>query len=95
MNFEPDEKQSALCDAVRKFGAALNEGMVERDAAGQFSRESWRRCAEFGIQGLPIPAEYGGTGNSLTDTILAMEALGARAGAATLVSPRPGAGVFP
>jgi alkylation response protein AidB-like acyl-CoA dehydrogenase len=76
VNFEPDEKQSELCDAVRKFGAALNEGMIERDAAGLFSRESWRRCAEFGIQGLPIPAEYGGTGHSLTDTILAMEALG-------------------
>jgi alkylation response protein AidB-like acyl-CoA dehydrogenase len=76
VNFEPDEKQSELCDAVRKFGAALNERMIDRDAAGEFSRDSWRRCAEFGIQGLPIPDEYGGTGHSLTDTILAMEALG-------------------
>ena len=55
MNFEPDEKQSELCDAVRKFGTTLNEHMIDRDAAGEFSRESWRRCAEFGIQGLPIP----------------------------------------
>ena len=76
MNFEPDEKQTELCDAVRKFGATLNEHMIDRDAAGEFSRESWRRCAEFGIQGLPIPDEYGGTGHTLTDTILAMEALG-------------------
>ena len=76
MNFELDEMQTRLCDAVRGFGSTLNDGMIERDAAGEFSRDIWRRCAEFGIQGLPVPAEYGGTGHSLTDTILAMEALG-------------------
>jgi hypothetical protein len=76
VNFELDEAQAQLCDAVRGFGRALNERMIERDAAGEFSRDAWQRCAEFGIQGLPIPTEYGGTGHSLTDTILAMEALG-------------------
>lgn len=76
MNFDPDDEQKALCEAVRKFGATLNEGLAERDTTGQFSREDWRRCAEFGIQGLPVPKEYGGTGQDLTTTILAMEALG-------------------
>lgn len=76
MNFEPDDEQRALCDSVRRFGVTLNEGLAERDAAGEFSREAWRRCAEFGIQGLPIPVEYGGTGQNLTTTILAIEALG-------------------
>jgi alkylation response protein AidB-like acyl-CoA dehydrogenase len=50
--------------------------MIERDARGEFSREVWKQCAEFGIQGLPVPVEYGGGGRGLTDTILAMEALG-------------------
>jgi alkylation response protein AidB-like acyl-CoA dehydrogenase len=76
VNFEPTAEQKALCEAVRKFGRTLNEGMAERDAAGDFNREAWRQCADFGIQGLPVPAEYGGTGQDLTTTILAMEALG-------------------
>jgi alkylation response protein AidB-like acyl-CoA dehydrogenase len=76
VNFEPTDEQKALCDSVRKFGRTLNEGLAERDAAHEFNRDAWRKCAEFGIQGLPIPAEYGGTGQNLTTTILAMEALG-------------------
>jgi alkylation response protein AidB-like acyl-CoA dehydrogenase len=76
VNFEPDDEQKDLCEAVRKFGRSLNEGLAEREAAGEFDREAWRRCAEFGIQGLPVPKEYGGTGQNLTTTILAMEALG-------------------
>jgi alkylation response protein AidB-like acyl-CoA dehydrogenase len=76
MNFEPSDEQNELCDAVRKFGASLNDGMIERDDGAVFSRDVWRRCAEFGIQGLPVPTEFGGTDQSLTTTILAMEALG-------------------
>ncbi len=41
-----------------------------------FSRELWRRCAEFGIQGLPFPERYGGGGQDILTTVLAMEALG-------------------
>jgi alkylation response protein AidB-like acyl-CoA dehydrogenase len=36
----------------------------------------WRACADFGIQGLPIPEEYGGSGQDPLTTMLAMEALG-------------------
>ena len=62
MNFNLDESQQELYNAVRAFAARLNEGMIERDARGEFSRDVWRQCAEFGIQGLPVPAEYGGGG---------------------------------
>lgn len=76
MDFQPSSDQQALCDAVRKFGHSLNESVAERDGRGEFPRALWRRCAEFGIQGLPVPAEHGGGGQDLTTTILAMEALG-------------------
>ncbi|MBE0565465.1 MAG: acyl-CoA dehydrogenase family protein [Krumholzibacteria bacterium] len=76
MNFEPSAEQKRLQEAVRAFAATLNEGMIERDAAGEFSRDAWRRCAEFGIPGLPIPEEFGGTGQDLLTTIIAMEAMG-------------------
>lgn len=74
--FQPNEEQRTLCESVRQFGKTLNAGMRQRDADGVLDREVWRRCAEFGIPGLPIPAEYGGTNRDLTTTMLAMEALG-------------------
>ena len=61
---------------MREFGRTLNEGILERDAVGEFPRELWKRCAEFGLQGFPVPVEYGGAGQDLTTTLLAMEALG-------------------
>jgi len=76
VDFRPNADQRALCEAIREFGRTLNEGLVERDAAGEFPRKEWKRCAEFGIQGLPVPTAYGGAGQDLTTTMLAMEALG-------------------
>ncbi|MBI5547592.1 MAG: acyl-CoA dehydrogenase family protein [Deltaproteobacteria bacterium] len=76
MDFEPNEEQRALCQAVRTFARSLNGSLIERDAQALFDREAWRRCGEFGIQGMPVPREYGGGGHDLTTTLLAMEALG-------------------
>jgi L-prolyl-PCP dehydrogenase len=76
VDFLPNADQRELCEAVRAFGRLLNDGVKERDADGEFPRDLWRKCAEFGIPGLPVPAEYGGAGQNLTTTLLAMEALG-------------------
>jgi alkylation response protein AidB-like acyl-CoA dehydrogenase len=76
MDFEPSAQQRELCEQVRAFGRTLNDGIADRDRRGSFDRALWKRCAEFGLQGLPIPPEHGGTGQSLTSTLLAMEALG-------------------
>src|SRR6185436_21097219 len=35
-----------------------------------------RRCADFGVLGMPIPQEYGGLGLGLTDLLAVMEGLG-------------------
>lgn len=54
----------------------LVDDVLDRDERREFWREGWRRCASFGIQGLPIPVEYGGKGEDLQATIAAMEGLG-------------------
>ncbi len=77
MDFSWSDGDLALREAIVKFAAReLNEGLVERDRKGEFSHEGWQKCAEFGIQGLPIPEEYGGRGVDILTTILALEALG-------------------
>ena len=71
------EEQRQLQDAAAEFGrAALSEHAVERDREARFDRSLWQKCADFGVLGMPIPAEYGGQGMGLTDLIAVMEGLG-------------------
>ena len=77
MNFDPTPEQQALYDEVLAFARdALRGDVVALDRDGAFQRSAWQRCAEFGLQGLPIPVEYGGVGADVTTTMLALEALG-------------------
>jgi alkylation response protein AidB-like acyl-CoA dehydrogenase len=50
--------------------------MIERDAQQVFSHDGWKKCAAFGVQGLPIPKDYGGRGADAITTIAMMEGLG-------------------
>jgi alkylation response protein AidB-like acyl-CoA dehydrogenase len=50
--------------------------MVERDHQGSFSADLWKKCAEFGIHGLPFPEKYGGSEADILTTMLTMEGLG-------------------
>ena len=77
MDFDWSEEQLAYKKAVIAFARQrLNQGMVERDRQGVFSRELWDECAKFGIQGLPFPEEYGGGSADILTTMLTMEGLG-------------------
>src|SRR5262245_18375814 len=70
-------KQLALRGEIVRFARReMNAGMTERDRQHGFCRELWNRCAEMGIQGLPFPREYGGSGTDILTTMLAMEGLG-------------------
>jgi len=77
MDFSWTDEQLAYKKAVTEFAQKeLNEGMIERDHAGSFSREFWKKCADFGIQGLATPEEYGGSDADILTTMLTMEGLG-------------------
>lgn len=77
MDFSITEEQQAFCDSILGFGRDyLDYDIVEHDDQHVFNRDAWKKCAEFGIQGLPVPEEYGGQEADPITIILAMEALG-------------------
>ena len=77
MDFSWTNEQLAYKKAVIDFARKeLNNGIVERDHTGSFSNVLWKKCAEFGIQGLPFPEKYGGSDADILTTMLTMEGLG-------------------
>ncbi len=77
MDFAYSDEQKALRENTIRFAReALNDDLIERDRAQRFPRELWRECARVGIQGLPVPEEYGGTGLDALSSAIVLEALG-------------------
>lgn len=71
------EQQQKLHEAAIAFArASLSGDMIERDRDAHFDRDAWRRCAEFGVLGMPVPQEYGGLGLGLSELLAVMEGLG-------------------
>lgn len=76
LNFSFTEEQLAFRKSVQEFAEkVVAPGADSRDREGRFDPEVWRACGEFGLCGLPIPEEYGGSGADLITTNLALEAL--------------------
>ena len=70
MDFSWTEEQLAFKRTATEFAQKeLNAGLRDRERRAEFSRENWRKCARFGVQGLSIPEAYGGTD---TDIMTAM-----------------------
>lgn len=77
MDFSWSKEQLEFKQAVIDFAQKeLNEGLIEHDRQGQLARDNWRKCAQFGILGLPFPEEYGGIEADILTTMLTMEGLG-------------------
>ncbi|MBI1732924.1 MAG: acyl-CoA dehydrogenase family protein [Gammaproteobacteria bacterium] len=77
MDFSWSEEQLEYRRAVIEFAQGeLNSGLRNRDRECEFSRQNWEKCAEFGILGLAVPEELGGTDSDILTTMLVMEGLG-------------------
>ena len=77
MDFSWSEEQTALRRSVVEFARQqLGGDVTQGDHAGSFPAENWRKCAQFGIHGLPMPKDFGGSGVDVLTTMLAMEGLG-------------------
>jgi alkylation response protein AidB-like acyl-CoA dehydrogenase len=71
-----DEHRKLQDSAIEFARQALAYDIGEADEAETFPREAWRKCADFGVLGMPIPTEYGGLGLGLTALLAVMEGLG-------------------
>ncbi|MCP5158755.1 MAG: acyl-CoA dehydrogenase family protein [Gammaproteobacteria bacterium] len=77
MDFSLSEEQRLLRDNIIRFAkGALNDKIIDRDRDQEFSKDLWRKCGEIGIQGLPVPEEYGGSHVDPLSCAIALEALG-------------------
>jgi alkylation response protein AidB-like acyl-CoA dehydrogenase len=76
VDFLLDEEQQSFVASVRDFARQhVEPGVLDRDRAGAWDQGVWEKVAEFGLAGLPIPEEYGGSGADVMTTGLALEAL--------------------
>ena len=61
VDFALSAEQRELTEAAAVFAQReLNQDLVKHEDAGELPREAWRKCAKFGVQGLPVPAELAG-----------------------------------
>lgn len=77
MDFGLTAEQRELRAEVIAFAReCLGHDVAAADREASFPRQDWRRCAQFGVLGWPVPVEYGGRGLDPLTTIIALEALG-------------------
>ena len=77
MDFEWTADHLRLRRGAVEFAASrLADGVAQRDREGDFSHEAWQACAEFGLQGLLVPAEWNGGGQDLLSAVAVFEGIG-------------------
>jgi len=77
VDFEWTPEQVALRASIEDFARReLAHPFDDEERAGVLRREAWRRCAEFGVLGLCLPEEYGGSGLDPLTAVYALEGLG-------------------
>ncbi len=76
MDFSLSEQQKMLQRAARDFAAkSIQPRAAEVDSSGQFPFDLAKEIGKRGYQGLPYPAQYGGSGAGYLSYALALEQL--------------------
>jgi alkylation response protein AidB-like acyl-CoA dehydrogenase len=77
MEFGWTDEQIALRRGAAEFASGrLTDGVIDRDRSGEFPRELWEACAEFGLQGLLVPTEWNGGGQDILSAVAVLEGVG-------------------
>jgi len=83
--FDLTDTQRMIRDTVRDFAArVLEPKAAELDEKGAFCMDHFRRMAELGLTGIPVPEEYGGAGADTLSFILAIEEISKACGSTAL-----------
>src|SRR5262249_50597204 len=65
-----------MVDPLRECRRDVLEPNAIRYLDGTFPHENMAKLAEMGILGMAVPAEYGGSGLGVLDTVIALEEIG-------------------
>jgi alkylation response protein AidB-like acyl-CoA dehydrogenase len=77
LDFSLTEDQIQFKEHAIKFAKQeLNDGVKEREKNSEFNDAGWKKCAEFGLQGMSMPEQYGGLQMDILTCLAAMEGLG-------------------
>ena len=72
--FQLSEQSLQIRDLARSFARdAVMPGAAERDLSKEYPAELVSQLGEMGFMGMFIPEEYGGTGLSILDYVVALE----------------------
>lgn len=75
MDFSWPEEYIQYKEKVQKFASTeLKTDIIKRDSTGEFSRDLWTKCGDFGILGLAAEPQFGGS-HSEVDVLRACLAL--------------------
>ncbi len=77
MDFDLNEEQQMIQDTIRKFAnEEISPVAQENDKKAQFPRELFKKLANLGFMGTPIPEEYGGAGFDYISHAIVAEEIG-------------------
>jgi alkylation response protein AidB-like acyl-CoA dehydrogenase len=76
MNFDFTPEQKMIRNLFREFAEGeVKKDVDERDRTKRFPIEIFRKMADLGLMGLPVPEEYGGGGADTVSFAIAVEEL--------------------
>lgn len=77
MDFDLNEEQRMIQETIRKFAKEeIAPVASENDKKGHFPRELFKKLADLGFMGTPIPEEYGGAGFDYISHAIVAEEIG-------------------
>ena len=86
MDFQLTEQQQMIQNIVREFAETEVKPIAkEIDQTHRFPIENVKKMMEMGLQGLPYPEEYGGTGAGNVAYVLALEELAKVCGTTSVI----------
>ncbi len=78
MDFELDEDQQQICDAVERVCAPFDaQYWLRKDSEGGFPSDFHQALAQAGWLGIAMPQQYGGAGLGITEAALMMQTIAA------------------